>query len=84
LQSEPIWLPVDEVIETNRISVSLTGEPFHVLGHGRSALMFLNANGYDLSMPDGIETAELVIRLVERKIDARFFAEIVRPYLVVI
>jgi death on curing protein len=30
LRSEPIWLPLEEIIEINRDIVARTGEPFHV------------------------------------------------------
>lgn len=29
--SEPLWLPIEEVIQINREAVGLTGEPFHLL-----------------------------------------------------
>jgi hypothetical protein len=32
--NEPIWLSIEEVIETSRDVVLRTGEPFHILNHG--------------------------------------------------
>jgi death on curing protein len=34
LRNEPIWLPLDEIIEINRDIVGRAGEPFHILELG--------------------------------------------------
>jgi death-on-curing protein len=34
LRSEPLWLPLDEIIEINRDIVAKTGEPFHICEPG--------------------------------------------------
>ncbi|MGM4958115.1 type II toxin-antitoxin system death-on-curing family toxin [Bradyrhizobium sp. 604_D8_N2_3] len=125
--SEPNWLPLDVVVETNRDAVLATGEPFHVrdigllesalhkpvhhwhygqhdlaelavqlflgIAHNHpfeqgnkrtawtAALMFLEANGYELQhMLDSDKLGEFLTRIVDRKISAAPLVKLLRGY----
>jgi prophage maintenance system killer protein len=71
LPNEPHWLPIDVVIEHNRLETQATGEPH-----------FLRINGYDLSIDDSQPWADAVIELVERRTTEEDFVRILRPFVV--
>lgn len=115
MPSEPLWLSADDLIETNRALVTLTGETFHLRdlgllesaaakpcnhfayvdddlcamaaallagvvhnhpfeqGNKRTALtaamMFLDLNGLEWFGDTGAGIAQMVLDLIDRKID---------------
>jgi len=128
LPNEPIWVPVEVIVEHNRAELADTGEhhfvrdigllesalarPRNAFAYGEEdivalgvALMdgvsrahafeqgnkrtafaalrlFLRANGYDTAFDDTIDWADKMIELLEHKLTAEGFVELIRPFVV--
>jgi len=71
LPNEPRWLPIEVVIEHNRLEVEETCERH-----------FLRLNGYDLAIEDSALWEVPVIDLIERRSTEEEFALALRRFVV--
>lgn len=82
MPSEPVWLPLEVVVEINRTLVAMTGEPHFVRDQGLLESALARPNGCELAIEDTETWADAVISLIEHRSTEEDFVRVIRPFVV--